>query len=72
MTRSTKPSKRRIKERSRELKKKIATFEGTEKYHITGLPVAEDTFGVEMFIQMAVSSPLAMFIIFVLMFISRN
>ncbi|MHC4321645.1 MAG: efflux RND transporter permease subunit, partial [Planctomycetota bacterium] len=40
-----------------------------DQYHITGLPVAEDTFGVEMFIQMAVSAPLAMLAIFVLMLI---
>jgi hypothetical protein len=40
-----------------------------EQYHITGLPVAEDTFGVEMFIQMAVSAPLAMLTIFILMLI---
>jgi predicted RND superfamily exporter protein len=50
----------------RKLKEKIATFGGDEKYHITGLPVAEDTFGVEMFIQMAVSAPLAMVVIFIL------
>lgn len=50
-----------------ELKDKIADFEGDEEYHITGLPVAEDTFGVEMFIQMAVSAPLAMVVIFILM-----
>jgi len=51
-----------------ELTKKIATFEtGDEEYHITGLPVAEDTFGYEMFIQMAISAPLAMVVIFVLM-----
>ena len=50
------------------LKKKIATFEkGDEEYHITGLPVAEDTFGYEMFIQMAISAPLAMVVIFILM-----
>lgn len=49
------------------LKEKIAEFEGDEEYHITGLPVAEDTFGVEMFIQMAVSAPLAMVVIFLLM-----
>ncbi len=49
------------------LKEKIATFSGDEQYHITGLPVAEDTFGVEMFIQMAISAPLAMVIIFILM-----
>lgn len=52
-----------------ELKKKISTFEGDEEYHITGLPVAEDTFGVEMFIQMAISAPLAMLVIFILMLI---
>jgi hypothetical protein len=49
------------------LKEKIATFSGDEQYHITGLPVAEDTFGVEMFIQMAISAPLAMLLIFLLM-----
>jgi predicted RND superfamily exporter protein len=52
-----------------ELKKKISTFKGDEEYHITGLPVAEDTFGVEMFIQMAISAPLAMLVIFILMLI---
>jgi len=49
------------------LKEKIAEFQGDEEYHITGLPVAEDTFGVEMFIQMAISAPLAMVVIFLLM-----
>ncbi|NOZ19917.1 MAG: MMPL family transporter, partial [Planctomycetes bacterium] len=49
------------------LREKIAAFTGDEKYFITGLPVAEDTFGVEMFKQMAISAPLAMFIIFMLM-----
>ena len=51
----------------KELDKKIADFSGPEAYHITGLPVAEDTFGVEMFIQMAISAPVAMFLIFLLM-----
>jgi len=49
------------------LMEKTQTFEGDEEYHVTGLPVAEDTFGVEMFIQMAISAPLAMAVIFVLM-----
>ncbi|NIS75093.1 MAG: MMPL family transporter, partial [Deltaproteobacteria bacterium] len=40
---------------------------GTEEYHITGLPVAEDTFGVQMFRQMAISAPLACLIIFLIM-----
>ncbi|MHB9071141.1 MAG: efflux RND transporter permease subunit [Sedimentisphaerales bacterium] len=51
------------------LKGQIAGLSGNEKYYITGLPVAEDTFGVEMFIQMAISAPLAMLTIFILMFI---
>jgi len=50
------------------LRRKIATLPGDDEYYITGLPVAEDTFGVEMFRQMAVSAPVAMFIIFLLMF----
>ncbi len=40
---------------------------GDDQFYITGLPVAEDTFGVEMFVQMAVSAPLAMMFIFLLM-----
>ncbi len=50
------------------LEEKIATFSGDEDFHITGLPVAEDTFGVEMFIQMAISAPIAMIVIFLLMY----
>ncbi len=51
------------------LLEKIETFENknNDRFYITGLPVAEDTFGVEMFIQMAVSAPLAMLAIFLLM-----
>ncbi len=51
----------------KQLREKVSEFEGDEKYYITGLPVAEDTFGVEMFVQMAVSAPLAMAVIFLLM-----
>jgi len=40
---------------------------GDDQFYITGLPVAEDTFGKEMFIQMAISAPLAMLMIFLLM-----
>lgn len=46
---------------------KIKSLGATNDYHITGLPVAEDTFGIEMFIQMAISAPAAMLLIFVLM-----
>ncbi|MCA9401001.1 MAG: MMPL family transporter, partial [Candidatus Omnitrophica bacterium] len=45
----------------------LKNYQGDEEYHITGLPVAEDQFGVEMFKQMAVSAPLAGLIIFLLM-----
>lgn len=41
----------------------------SDEFHITGLPVAEDTFGVEMFIQMAISAPLAALVIFILMWV---
>jgi predicted RND superfamily exporter protein len=40
-----------------------------DKVFITGLPVAEDTFGVEMLVQMATSAPLAGLAIFVLLLI---
>ncbi len=40
---------------------------GTDEFHIAGLPVAEDTFGHEMFVQMGISAPLAGVMIFILM-----
>ena len=49
------------------LREKIESLGGDDQYYITGLPVAEDTFGVEMFKQMAISAPLAMLIIFLLL-----
>ncbi|MDH3974874.1 MAG: efflux RND transporter permease subunit [Deltaproteobacteria bacterium] len=51
-----------------EIEEIIEKHKGSEEYHITGLPVAEDTFGVEMFKQMAISAPLAGLIIFLLMY----
>jgi uncharacterized protein len=52
----------------RALQERIEEFgDGPEVFHITGMPVAEDTFGVEMFIQMAISAPAAMLLIFFLM-----
>ncbi len=48
---------------------KIAEFEGEDHYYISGLPVAEDYFGVEMFAQMALSVPLALLLIFFLMYL---
>lgn len=46
-----------------------AGFEGDDLVYITGMPVAQDRFGVEMFVQMAISAPAAMVLIFVLMWI---
>lgn len=52
------------------LLEKIENFGNkNEEYHITGLPVANDTFGVQMFVQMAISAPMAMALIFVLMWL---
>jgi uncharacterized protein len=44
-----------------------AEFGATGAWHITGLPVAEDTFGYEMFMQMGISAPLAGVAIFLLL-----
>ena len=59
------------KDLSYEIAQKIrsicAQYPGDEKYYITGLPVANDQFGVEMFKQMAISAPLAGVVIFLLM-----
>jgi predicted RND superfamily exporter protein/outer membrane lipoprotein-sorting protein len=52
-----------------EIEEIVAGYDGDERYFITGLPVAEDTFGVEMFRQMGIAAPLAGLIIFILMFI---
>ena len=53
-----------------ELNNKIKTFEkGNEEFHIAGLPVAEGAIGVEMFTQMNTTSPLAMGVILLLLFI---
>lgn len=55
------------------LRGKIAQFDSGADYHITGLPIAQDQFGVEMFKQMAVSAPAAMVLILILMwFFFRN
>ena len=52
---------------ARELRKITEQYQGGEEYYITGLPVAEDQFGGEMFKQMAISAPLAGLVIFLLM-----
>ncbi len=40
-----------------------------QQSYIAGLPVAEDTFGFEMFLQMGMMAPLAMLVIFALLFV---
>ena len=45
----------------------IKNEESKERYHLSGLPVAEDTFGVEMFIQIGLATPAAAALIFLLM-----
>jgi hydrophobe/amphiphile efflux-3 (HAE3) family protein len=40
-----------------------------QRYYIAGLPVAEDTFGFEMFTQMAILAPLAGLVIFLLLYV---
>ena len=44
-----------------------ADWHGDDQVYITGLPVAEDTFGIEMLVQMATSAPLAGLAIFLLL-----
>lgn len=45
----------------------INSLDSNDEFHITGQPVAQDTFGVEMFQQMAISAPLAGLLIFLVM-----
>ena len=44
-------------------------YGGAEKYHIAGLPIAEDSFGSQMFKQMAVAAPATFLVIFLLLFL---
>ncbi len=52
---------------SREIQALIDALDSDDEFHITGLPVAEDTFGYDMFVQMGISAPLAGLMIFLLM-----
>ncbi|MEJ2172990.1 MAG: efflux RND transporter permease subunit [Woeseiaceae bacterium] len=52
---------------SQEIRALINELDSEDVYHITGLPVAEDTFGHDMFVQMGISAPLAGLMIFLLM-----
>jgi len=40
-----------------------------QRFHLAGLPVSEDTFGIEMFIQMGIVAPLAFMLILLIVFV---
>ncbi len=50
------------------VEKLTEAWNGDEQVYITGQPVAQDTFGVEMLVQMATSAPLAGLAIFLLLY----
>lgn len=52
---------------SNEIRLLTEELDSEDAWHITGLPVAEDTFGHDMFVQMGISAPLAGLMIFALM-----
>src|SRR3990167_8698976 len=55
---------------SREIEKILKNeLDPGQKFYIAGLPVAEDTFGHEMFVQMGITAPLAGFFIMVLLYL---
>ncbi|MCY7296801.1 efflux RND transporter permease subunit [Alteromonas sp. a30] len=51
------------------IRQAIEKLDSEDQWHITGLPVAEDQFGYEMFVQMGISAPLAGLTIFILLFV---
>lgn len=51
-----------------EIKEIYKKEKGPERYYMAGLPIAEDTFGSEMFIQMAFTAPMAGFLIMIVLF----
>lgn len=66
---SAKEHSYQVAEQIRALYAPLATSNPELEFHITGLPVAEDQFGAEMFIQMAISAPMAGLMIFVMMWL---
>lgn len=62
----------KAKDMSYAIAEKIRAFTANYKtdldFYITGLPVAEDQFGYEMFVQMGIAAPLAGLAIFILLF----
>ncbi len=62
-----------IAEQIRALISKHQTSDSALEFHITGLPVAEDQFGYEMFVQMGIAAPMAgAAIFFLLWYFFRN
>jgi len=59
-----------LSQKIQEIMKKNLTK--NEKYYFAGLPVAETTFGNEMFVQMSVFAPMAGLVIFFLLFLFFN
>lgn len=53
----------------RQLQQHIDSLDSEGDWHITGLPIAEDRFGYEMFVQMGISAPLAGLVIFALLWV---
>lgn len=51
------------------IRTEIDQLDSQDQWYITGLPVAEDQFGFEMFVQMGISAPLAGLTIFILLFL---
>ncbi|WP_460311622.1 efflux RND transporter permease subunit [Aliiglaciecola aliphaticivorans] len=54
---------------AQQIRAAIESQDSSAQWYITGLPVAEDQFGFEMFVQMGISAPLAGLTIFILLFI---
>lgn len=52
-----------------QLRQFTKTLAQDHQYYITGLPVAENQFGFEMFVQMAISAPLAGAMIFLMLWL---
>lgn len=46
-----------------------AELESGQSYHLAGLPIAEDTFGAEMFVQMGILSPICGMTLFLLLWL---
>ncbi|MFH1681635.1 MAG: MMPL family transporter [Candidatus Eisenbacteria bacterium] len=50
------------------IEKVLEEEKGDEEFHLAGMPLAQDTFGAEMFRQMVFSAPAAFLVIFLLLF----